>query len=817
MTVVMGSIFSNKGHKRVTKLATTIIAAGTVLSTDAQDVLPLPTGAFDQEEQLGNPVIDLADRMISASGSLEPEIPEKMTIESNGAEILFENENRVLTYKAKDKDIKLLTDGGLDVEAKEIRVELEKKKAYLVGPLTIYQGESLTKAAAGVYDWAADTMEVTDSHSKVMGILIKSARLHYEKDKNGKNQLRLNDAFVSTDDSQSPDTWVGAKELIVYPGDSGVVSGLSVGSGEYSTPVPVLGWLTFSHSLNPREGYMPNFGAKSSQGTYLRNRYGFLLGNRRVENNMPVADYILSTHLDYRTRRGFATGIDLEDMKMSDKYPLMTGLEAYYLHDSDPSINPTNTPREEIDRERYRVALNALWELPSPGNDTGATWSTAAHINILSDRYILRDFFEDLSRANDKPDNTLRLVRRDEQSQTMLMTRLAPNDFYQTDQRLELSYYRVRSALAHTGISYETRNSFGVIKQEIPVAERIRYQNAIDRIADQQMREYYQRMLNTRPYFRANSTHEFARHFSVLKFLNITPKAGVGYSGYYGVDGVGADNRFLGFLGVDANMKISRHYDSFALPLLGYKGLTHSIKPYTTLSHCSISSSNRLVPQIDSWSADFGTTSGNPMALDLMGFSAIDSWGAWDIWRFGVENHLTTQIDGITHNLLSWNVFVDYNQKTPLDEADFSNLYSFLSVQPTENFSMWLNTETPTFKDKEGYSKYSAGISFQPVASFCTSLSYRSVKDHPTQGTAEQITSRNTLRINEKYTFDIELGFDLEHHEVPVQQYSLFSKSGSWYTGATLYFRRNGGKQEVGFGLSLTLSETGTALPITLY
>ncbi|MBR5894454.1 MAG: hypothetical protein IKZ13_02785 [Akkermansia sp.] len=814
----MGSKFSKAGRKRATQLATTLMAAGTVCATGAQDVVPLPSEVFGQGAPTANPVIDLTDRMIAAAGnSLQPQIPETLTINNQGGEILYDNEKQKLTYKGSGSPVELITDAGLDVDAAELTADMSASQAILTGPLTVYQGESLTLAERGVYDWKKERLDVYGVKAKVSGLLVRGSHIEYAKDDEGKNFMRIHDAYVSADDAQVPDTWVGAGELTVYPGDYGRVTRLSIASGEYDIPIPIVGWISFSHSLNPQEGYLPNLGSKSVWGTYLLNSYGFLLGNRRVEGAMPVADYVLTAHADYRTRRGFATGLDLEDVEMAEKYSMMTGIATYFAYDEAPMINPTTEDREHTDHQRYRIAMSTLWDLPSPSIDTAAKWTLGTNVDVLSDRYMLRDFFEDISRENDKPDNTIRLVRKDTKSQTMVLTRFAPNDYYSTDERAELSYYRVRSSIGRTGISYETRNSFGIMRQYVPFHERQSYKQALENIEDQERRDYYKRLLNTNAYARANSTHEFTTQLNILKFLNITPKAGVGYSGYYGVDEVGADNRFLGFVGVDANIKFHKRYDSFNIPSLGFKGLTHVIKPYTTLSHCNISSSNPGVPQIDMWSNEFGTATSNPMELDLMGFTGIDSWGTWSVWRIGMQNTLTTTIDGERHSLFNWNVFIDYNEENPTSTNQFSNLYSLVTFRPAERFYLRLETQTPTIKNGDEFKQVNASVTFQPFAAFEARVGYRSILDHPIQYDAEQVYIKTNLRINEKYTFACQWNWDIENKRLPIQQYSLFRKSGTWYVGGTLFMRNNGGKKETGFGISFTVGETGTSLPISFF
>lgn len=788
---------------------------GATCGSAAEQFVPLPG---EPGTPSANPILDLADKAISATGAtVAPTIPNAMTIENEGGEILFNSNNRVITYKGKNNPVRLRTDSGLDIQAETIVVDLDKKTAELGGPLTVYMGETLTLADSGTYNWEEMTADIKGVRSKVTGIIVRGSRVTYAKDEEGKNYMQIQDAYVSTDDSKEPGTWIGAGELTVYPGEYGRVTRLSVAGREHDIAIPIIGWFSFSHSLNPQEGYLPHPGAKSIWGTYLLNQYGVLLGNRRVENNIPTADYLLTGHFDYRTRRGFATGLDAEDLKMQKKYKDMTGLRTYLIFDSDPMINPTETPRSHTKHTRYSVKMTTLWDLPQPECDTTGNWTLGTNVELLSDQYVLRDYFESEGRMNDKPDNTVRLSRRGARSEAMLLSRFSPNNFYASDERYELSYYRARTALGKLGINYETRNSIGAMKQHIPAHEMFMYREALHNTKDKDLRAYYSRMLNTSAFMRVNSTHEFTASYKAFNFLDVTPKAGVGYSGYYGVDGVGSDNRFLGYLGVDAGIKMHRHFSNFRIESMGYEGLTHVIRPYMSFSHCNISSSNPLVPKIDTWSSLYGNSTTSPINLDLMGFSGIDGWGTWTIWRFGMQNTLTTTVDGENRTLLYWDVFIDYNEENPNTNSKYSNLYSHVVFSPTRRLKLGLETQTPTIKNGDGFSQFNTYVQLQPTAYLEGRLGHRMIDNHPIQEDASQVYAEANIRINDKYSTAFRWHWDVEDGHLPIQQYSIFRKTGAWYTGATLFLRNNGGKKETGFGISFTLGETGSALPIDFF
>ncbi len=807
---------STGGARWIATLALGLIPLSAAAQEGSAAFVPLPNEVFG-ERPSGNPAIDLATRVTDFSADVfSTEIPDTLNINSEGGQISYDAERHAITYTGGKTPVRLLTDNGLDVTAPSITADLSGKKAILRGPLTVYQNETVTRALGGTYDWNTETLEVQNVRSKVRGILIRGSSVRYAKDKKDQRYMTIQDAFVSTEDAQKPATWIGAGELTVYPGDYGRLTRLSVATGDYDIPVPVLGWISLTHSLNPKEGYMPNLGTKSAWGTYLLNNYGFLLGNRRVEGGIPVSDYVLTTKADYRTRRGLATGIDLEDVAMNEHYGDMTGFSAYYAADTDPMINPTNRRRELTRHNRYRIAMQALWNLGDVMEDK-SDWTFTTNINAVSDRYMLRDFFEDECRLDDKPDNTVTLSRRTPRSEAMLFTRMGLNDYYTTDERVEASYYRPRTTIGKSPIAYETRNSFSTMRQEIPTLQRIEYRHKLDEMRDTETRRYYERLLNTSGYLRFNTTHELSTSFSVLRFLNVTPKAGGGYTGYYDVGGIGSDNRFLGYVGCDFDIRFNRHWDNFSISHLDLKGLTHVIHPYATISHGSISSTNPLVPQVDMWSSTLSNSTINPMPLDLMGFTGIDGWGNWTIWRLGAQNIFTSERDGERVKLLSWNAFVDYNIDNPNTQSRFSNLYSIIDFYPSERFGLTLETQTPTFRNGDGFSQYNTSFVYLPARWLECRFGHRYLNSHPLHHDASQLYVQTNLRINERYTFAGRWYWDIEQKRIPIQQYSVFRNVGAWYIGATLFLRDNGGKKETGFGISFTLGETGTALPINFF
>lgn len=831
ITTVMG--MKNTSVRNIhTGIAAALIISG-MAYTGAAPLLPLPEdGLPTQSDELkkkdGNVLTDLPDAM--AKSATEPALPSAVNVENEGGEIVYDSETSLLTYDGAGKAIKVNTSAGTELLTPQASANMEREILELKGPVIMYDravmakvdGSGSSDTPDAFYDWGKEIIEANGIRAKINGFIVRGSKITYATDtenkspsKRGQRYIQIENAYVTTDDAESPGTWIGCGTLRIYPGDSARMTRLSIAGTESDIAVPILGWIPIEHSLNPREGWYPEMGSRSTWGGYLLNNYGILLGNRRTDGIMPTADYLATIHADIRTRRGLATGLDVENIGMAKKYHAMTGLESYLVFDRNPMINPQRGKRKHTRHNRYRIALQTCWDI-TPDMDKKSDWQLATNVNILSDRYVLRDFFEDLSRVDSSPDNTVRVERRTQSTHSMVYTRFAPNNFYASDERLEGTFYRVRQPIANTGITYETRNSAGIMHQYLPIDERISYQNKLNNLKDSNLRAYYERLLNSSSFVRINSTHEFTTSQKILKFLNVTPKAGFGYSGYYGAEDAGADNRFIGYLGVDFDIKFRNHIDNFAFRPYGYKGLTHVFHPYASLSHANLSSSRGLLPQIDSWSSALGSSTNSPMPLDLIGFTGIDAWDSWTIWRWGVRNSINTTVDGETQRVLDWDTSLDYYLSNPLTETEFSNLYNRATLTLTKQTRFYVEMQTPTIQNGDGYNRYNINMATMPFSWLEADLGWRYFKGHPIYQDSEQLETKFNIRFNERYTGAARITWDFTHGRVPIQQFSLFRNVGPWYVGATIFIRDNGGKHEEGFGISFTLSETGTALPLDI-
>ncbi len=790
-----------------------------VIATTPANFLPLPDEVYGSKKPGKTEALELTE-ILEKIGPTKPvmaaKLPDKVSIQGEHAQLSYESKEGKFLYHSNEGAVRLVTDLGTELSAKEIAVNTNEGSADLPKNFVLYHGDSLSIGESGTFNWNTEEGEFHNLRTKINGIIIKADKVEYKTDEDGVKYISMQNAYLSTHDVEKPDSWIGFDEMRVYPGSHGKLKGLSIGSSENHVKVPILGWMTLSHSLNPKEGYLPWIGTKSNWGAYSLNSYGFLLGNRHIENGIPVSDYVLTTHLDYRTQRGFAYGVDVENFDMSKDYKNMTGLSLYYFDDTSPDTNPTSIDRSSIEGDRYRIALQAMWDL-NENNTLARQWRLKTNINVLSDEYVLPDFFEEISEINDKPDNTVAVTGRGKTDETSFVLRFAPNDFYVADERAEMSYYRVRQPINKSAISYETRNSFGIMRQSIPADLLVEYQNALNSITDEDVANYYRRMLNTSGYARLSSIHEFTTSYKAFNFLNITPKAGLTFNGYYDVEGVGSENKAGAFLGCDFDFKFHRKYSSVQSDTMGLDGITHTIHPYASLSHNSITSSNELIPQINTWSNALSGSTNNPMPLDLCGFVGPDGWSEWTVMRTGVQNIVTTTYDKEMRTLLRWNAFVNVNFDNPVASSTLSNIYSLLQFNPTKRLTFTSEMQFPAFGEGDTFTESNHDLGYLVCPWMEIKAGHRYLNEHSVQEDANQFSTSINLRFDENYSMALRWYYDFEDAEMPIQQYSVFRNIGAWQIGATLFLRNNGGNRETGFGLSFTLRETATALPVNFY
>lgn len=780
----------------------------------------LPVVGDDDEVLKTEPVIPLSQQLTGEvvprvlteeeEEGLDPRMPRNVRIENLGprASSFGDTDTKVYTYLGDPVHMK--TDNGIEVFAKKAVWEQEKGTITLTGDLAIFQDGQLSRADKAIYNNETKKLQTIDVKARVDGFILRSGEFDYEAREDGPDVLVGRNASITTEDAEEPLTWISGKEIRLYAEDSIALSHMKM----YYGGVPIFYFPYFYHSLNPREGYMPNIGSRSNWGGFLLNKYGVLFGNRRVENRRPTADYLATLHLDYRSRRNFGLGVDLEDIALRKEKPNMKGLSVYGVDDKDPTISPTNEVRQEMDEQRWRIALQQMWNLQI--QDTMASdWRLKTNINAMSDEYMLRDFFQETYQKDAEPDNTVALTRTDPLTSFTLLQRIPMNDFYLSDQRTELNFDRIRAPLSRSSITYESQSSASLMRQYVPPAMRSDIRRKLDDMpANDSSRDFWERMLITDGYFRLHTYHELSTTYKAGGFLNLTPRIGGGYTGYYDVSDMGSFDQGVFFASLDSNVKFSRKYANLRSDTFGLNGLTHIVQPYVTFSYIGANEAGPMLPRIDGYSA-----STTPVALSPGRMTEIDSMSTAAVLRYGVKNFLMTDRDGASTRWFTWDMFMDAYFHDAADDRKFSNLYTTMSWNPLPWLSYNNTIQYPLLGDDKElrYREYNNYFRFQATRSLEMTVGHRYLSQHPILEDDSQLDVRALYRINEELSFGGVWRWDLKRGDLEIQEYNVYKNLGSWYFGTGLYFRKNGTKDEVGFGISLTMKETGNHMPVRFY
>ena len=165
-----------------------------------------------------------------------------------------------------------------------------------------------------------------------------------------------------------------------------------------------------------------------------------------------VGDNVLAkAHLDVRTERGVAGGVEFKDQKFKENDNIGI-LNLYYTEDSNPQRRFNGQNRlDDVDSSRYRV--NFQHRVYFPGSED-ETFYLDFDINRLSDSFIYEDFFPSEFRVYPRPDNVVNLAKTFDQGEVSLTSRFQLNDFFQTDTRNELAVDIIRTPLGESGFFY---------------------------------------------------------------------------------------------------------------------------------------------------------------------------------------------------------------------------------------------------------------------------------------------------------------------------------------------------------------------------
>jgi len=659
--------------------------------------------------------------------------------------------------------------GNVTIEAQQVEFHRSTGKIFARDEVRVFRDGQVIDAEEIIYDTRTGELTTSRFKSALEPIYYTSDNLT-RPEEGTDGPITMLDSSFTTHDSANPNYRFRVNKLEIYPDDKIVMHGAKL----YVHDTPVFWFPYWVQPMDDELGYYFTPGWNSAWGGFLLNQYGFMVGD----------DILTKAHLDLRSERGIAGGLEFEFPEFEDNENIGR-LKLYYAEDSNPQLRFNGQTRKgNVTSSRYR--MNLQHRVYVPGFDD-ETFYLDFDINKLSDEFIYQDFFPSEFRIDPKPDNLINLTKLFDQGEISLTGRFQLNEFFRTDTRSpELAVDVIRTPLGDTGFFYEGLTTYGIIDEELDDDSLL------------------QGMVEPSGFNRFQTYHEFLFPTQLAGFLNVVPRAGAGYRHYSDFDMPGLIDTFdstTGHLGVDLSFKLSKRSPHVVSRALGLDGLLHVVRPYLNYSMISTDEINGRFTPIDRFTP---TTRLRPIDMPL--FTTVDDLRDWQITRAGVSQNWWTRRDGRSYEWLSIDNYFEYYIQDPEFNRDFSNFYTDVDWRPLPWLRASTTAQLPLFNDVLDFSEVTTSLQFMPNDWFRFEVGHFYLNDHPFFMDSDLYTVSTYTRLSDEWGLSTNHRFESDDNTLEYQQYSIHKDLAAWTASLGAIVRDNrDGENEFGVLLSLTL------------
>lgn len=563
--------------------------------------------------------------------------------------------------------------------------------------------------------------------------------------------------YVTTDDVDTPAYRLRGRRMVIVPEQYVEIYDATLLVGD----VPVFYWPYYRQTLERKPRFHVTPGYRSIYGAYLLGEYNLLW-----QSNLQA-----TINLDYRTKRGFATGPEVQyDLGRAGQGTL----NYYYAHDNLPGTNSIDGSPNPTDRHRLSYRHDVT---------LGERFTGKAVIQYQNDPDVVRDFFEGAFQADPRPVSFVEVSKYWPNFSLSALAQPRLNDFFDTVERLpDLKLTAARQQLGPLPVYYEGENSVAWLRYQTNFTPRYEA-------------------------WRADSFHQVLYPQTILGWLNFTPRAG-GRVTYYGeAQGAGAttdeETRFVFNTGAELSFKASRIWRDATNSLLAVSGLRHIIEPAFNYAYVPEPDTRPMqLPQFDTLHPTL-----RPLPVDFPRFNSIDAIDSEHTLRLGLRNKLQTRRADDIENLVDWDVFVDWRLDRRADQQRFGDLVSALDFRPRS--WMQLGSEIRYGPVDGVVREANHDLFIQPASDWSVALGHRYLREDPALG----ITTGNSLlsttlyyRFNEDWAARISHRFEARDGVLEEQYYSIYRDLRSWTVALTFRIRDDrDGPTDFGVALSFSL------------
>jgi LPS-assembly protein len=620
------------------------------------------------------------------------------------------------------------------------------------------------------------------------------------------NHYRLTNAMFTTSNRANPSFHFHASTIEYRPNDEVVLKNVVLYIGD----VPVLYVPLIVQSLtDSRPTYQFQIGNSSQFGYFMDNKYNWV-ANDKLRGDV---------EFDVRQDRGYAGGVDVQ------YFPTLTSdilLKTYYAQDNlysktDPTV-PNSPAHGDITNgntydgvpfdNRYRVAYQHYLQF-------GPEFSSTADLNLWSDPWITRDFFQSEYQAENQPANFVSLNQYNPNFTVSLLASPQVNPFFETVERLpEFMVESKQQKIFGSPIEYTSQSS--VVNFQLKYADTTYFRDpgnypfdsfpnnmpqltAYNYYHPGQTPGYDASQLNNYSAYRYDTYHEFSFPHQYFNFLSLTPRIG-GRVTYYSDNndnitdttndnGLSSDKiknseaRLAGDVGLSGDFKISRTWLNVSNPNLGINGIRHEIEPYFDAQYAPAPT----VSPNDIRGFDDRLYSTQLQPLDWTEYNSIDSIDRQAVVRFGVWNRIQTKRDGVNYDLLTLQTYADadfdHNFSAATPNNTFSNLFNTISFAPTQELSFGVNSSLAI--DSSSYNEIDAGLNWSPDPSLRMSLSDGYINHSSIFPDSNQANLTLFYRLNEHWQFEGQEQFNVSEGHPQLQEYTVYRDLDAWQLGMT--------------------------------